>query len=109
MDATTLLQTDIIDILGLQHLPAPQKASLLNNMGQVIQERITDRVLEAMSADQRQAFEQLLNTNASAQDIDAFIRASVPDFEQIAAEEVVNFKSAMAQDVATVRKIATAQ
>ncbi len=108
MDMATnpMLQANIIDLLGLQQLSEDRKQQLLAQMVQVVQDRITDRLIEAMSADQRQKFDQLLNTNPEPKQLDDFFHANIPDYEQIAADEVAKFKEEMSNEVATVRQIA---
>ncbi len=108
MDAKTLLGANIIDLLGLQNLPEQQKVDLLTRMTEVIQDRITDRIVESLSADERAAFDQLMDRGASEKEVNTFLQAKVPEFGGIAAEEILRFKSQMVTDVATVRKIATA-
>lgn len=108
MDAKTLLEANIIEILGLQNLPEARKTELLTRMTEVIQDRISERILDGLSADDRVAFDQLLERGAGEDDINAFLKTKIPEFQDIAAEEIVRFKSQMVNDVATVRKIALA-
>lgn len=108
MDATSILQSNIIDVLGLQNLPEPRKQELLAQMAQVIQDRILDRMIEAMSADQRKDFDALLDTDPEPEKVDAFLKTAVPVYDQIANEEVAKFKMEMTNEVAVVRQIAQA-
>ena len=101
-------QANILDQLGLQALPEPRKQELLAQMGQVIQDRILDRMIEAMSADQRKEFDALLDTDPEPAQVDAFLKKAVPVYDQIAAEEATKFKMEMTNEVAVVRQIAQA-
>lgn len=106
MDALKLLQGNIIDLLGLQNLPEDRKQQLLTQMSQVLQDRLTDRLIETMSKEQRDQFERLLNTDPTTDQIDAFLKAAVPDYVELAMDEVVKFKKELVSEVATVRQIA---
>lgn len=108
MDALNLLQGNIIDLLGLQHLPEDRKQQLLAQMSQVLQDRLTDRLIESMSKDQRDQFERLLNSDPTPDQVDAFFKATVPDYVELAMDEVVKFKKELVSEVATVRQIAAA-
>ncbi len=106
MDVQTLLQTHILKLLDLQNLSEQQKTELLTHMGEVVQDRITDRIVESLSAEERAEFDALLDRNAAEQEVEAFLRAKIPDMESIVAEEVLLFKAQMVDDVATIRKVA---
>lgn len=108
MDASSIIQTNIFDLLGLQKLPDARKDELLNQMAQVIQDRITDRLIEAMSGEQRTAFEKLLDTNPEPNQVDDFLKQAVPGYEQIAQEEAQSFKQEITNEAAVVRQIAQA-
>ncbi len=105
MDALHLLKGNIIDLLGLQHLPADRQQVLLEQMSQVLQDRLTDRLIESLSADQRDAFDQLLNANPPADTVDAFFKQHLPEYIDIAMDEVAKFKKELVNEVATVRQI----
>lgn len=108
MDASSIIQTNIFDLLGLQQLPEARKNELLGQMAQVVQDRITDRLIEAMSGDQRAAFEALLDTNPDPNQVDDFLKQAVPGYQQIAEEEAQNFKQEITNEAAVVRQIAQA-
>lgn len=108
MDPKTMLATNIIDLLGLQSLPEGRKADLVNRMAEVVQDRISERVHEALSAEDRTQLDAMIDGRASEDEVNAFLQKAVPDFNAIAGEEVLRFKQQMASDVATVRKIALA-
>ena len=108
MDAPSILQANIIDLLGLQALPETRKQELLAQMAQVIQDRILDRMIEAMSADQRKEFDAILDADPEPEKVDTFLKTAVPGYEQIAAEEATKFKQEMTNEVAVVRQIAQA-
>lgn len=106
MNVQQLLNDNIFDLMGLQRLPEPKKAELLAKMSQVVQDRITDRMVESMSEDQRREFDRMAGENADAGAIDAYLRQAVPGMEQIVTEELARFKKEMVDESATVRQIA---
>jgi hypothetical protein len=106
MKAMVNLEENILDLLGLTHLPESRKTELLTRMTEVVQDRISDRVFEMLSADERAAFDRLLERGASDEEVGAFLVAKIPEYHTIAAEEALRFKRQMVNDVATVRKIA---
>lgn len=108
MDTPSMLQTNIIDLLGLQALPQARKDELLSQMSQVVQDRITDRLIEAMSADQRAEFGKMLDADPQPDVVDAFFKKVVPDYQKIAEEETAKFKQEMTNEAAVVRQIAQA-
>lgn len=103
-----MLATNIIDLLGLQSLPEGRKVDLVNRMAEVVQDRISERVHEALSAEDRAKLDAMIDGGSSEDEVNAFLQKAVPDFNVIAGEEVLRFKQQMASDVATVRKIALA-
>lgn len=109
MDIQKLIEGNIIDLLGLQSLPEKEKTELLTQLGEVVQERVTDRTLETLSEADRETFDALLEKNAPENDINAFLHASVKDLDQIVAEEVLLLKAQMVDDAQILRKIAAAQ
>lgn len=102
MSTKNVLTSNILDSLGLQNLSAEKKTELLGQMTQVIQDRVTDRVVEQLSADERKQFDQVFD-QSSSQEIDQFLRRAVPDFEQIMADEVARFQKEMTAEVDTLR------
>lgn len=105
--AQNLLEGNILEMLGLQSLPEKRKTELLTRMTEVVQDRISDRMAESLSADARKEFDQLIADSATGEQLDAFIAKHVPEFPQIVAEEVMRFKKQMVDDLATVQKIVT--
>lgn len=54
---TTQLQQNILQELGIDQLPLERQEEILSAMTEVLLKRLTLRVLENLSADQRQEFE----------------------------------------------------
>ncbi len=105
MDALHLLQGNIIDLLGLQSLPVDRQQKLIEQMGQVLQDRVIDALVAAMTEEQRTAFEQFLQSNPTAAQLDEFFKKHLPTYLDIVMEEAAKFKKELVNEVATVRQI----
>lgn len=103
MDNQALFKANIIDLLGLQNLPDEQKARLLERMTQVVQDRITDRVVAKMTSQQRQELDALLVREAAPDEVDALMKRVVPEFDEIATDELLKFKREMKENTDAVR------
>lgn len=106
MDIQTLIQGNIINLLGLQALPEKEKTELLTQMGEVVQERLTDRIFLTLSGQDRAAFEKLVDSDATPEAVDTFLRSKIENFEDLVMEEVLLLKAQMVDDAAVIRKIA---
>ena len=105
MDTKTLLTTNIIDLLGLKDLAESEKQQLMNRMLNVVNGRVADRVVGSLTMDQRAEFDAIIDSGGSPEDVDAFMRRAVPDYEKIAAEEALRFKQEMLEDVEAVKQV----
>ncbi|MBU0707940.1 hypothetical protein KKG41_06230 [Patescibacteria group bacterium] len=105
MDAKKLLESNIIDLLGIKNIPEDRQKKLLDRMSEVVQHRISDRVLEKLSETDKKAFDELLATDPKEEAVNTWLQNKVPEFQTIAAEEVLRFKKQMVEDANTVRNI----
>jgi hypothetical protein len=105
MDTQQLLQANVIDEMGLQSLPPDRKQALLDKMTQTIHGRVLDRVLDTLSAEQRQQFEALLASDASPEKLDEFLKQNVTEYEKMAMEELLKFKQEMIADAQEVQNV----
>jgi hypothetical protein len=101
---TSVLQENIIKLLGLENLPEDQKQKLLEQMSGVVQSRITRRVDAIFSAEQKDQFNKLTESGANDEQIGNFLKITVPNFDNIATEEIIKFKEEMAQEAQTVKE-----
>lgn len=108
MDAQTLFKANILELLGLQNLPQEQQGQMLAKMAKVVEDRISGRVAEALSPAQQADLDTLLASQASPEQIDVFMKRSVPNFDEIAADELLKFKQEMVNNVAAVKKMVNA-
>ena len=101
---TSVLQENIIKLLDLENLPEDQKQKLLEQMSGVVQSRITRRLDAIFSAEQKDQFNKLTESGANDEQIGNFLKSAVPNFDNIATEEIIKFKEEMAQEAQTVKE-----
>lgn len=87
-----VFKKNIIEELGLDALPEERKKELLNKMGGLIQRRVLLRVIESLSAADKQEFNQFLSQKNDNQAVYRFLLSKVPDIENITDNEIVKFK-----------------
>ena len=86
------LESNIIAELGLGSLSDEQKVALLNKMSDVIQKRLTLRVLDEMSEGDKKEFEKILEAEAGSTQTADFLQKVFPDFLQMVQEEIERLK-----------------
>lgn len=87
-------QQNIINILGIQSLPEEQKLALVEKISELVQKRLLLRVLDSLSLEKREAFEQLLTSNNQA-GLEQFLQTDVPQFAVWFEEELKKIKEEM--------------
>ena len=85
-----ILQQNIIDELNLQALNDDKKIALIEKMSEIVQKRLTLRLLYEMSLEDQGKFEAILDD--SPEKASEFLQKVFPNFLEIAQEEVVKLK-----------------
>jgi len=88
-----LLQSNIIELMGLEALPGEQKDALISQMQDLITIRVSNRVTEEMSDEDVGKLAEFENNPAGAME---FLANSVPGFEGVVQDEIVKLKAEMA-------------
>lgn len=104
-----ILEKDIIDLLGLKKLPAEQQTKLTARMAEVILDRITLRILDELSEEDKAGLDLLLQKKAKPQEIDAFLAKKVKNLDEIRTAEILRFKQDIVQDTEHLTQNLTAQ
>jgi hypothetical protein len=86
---TELLNVNLVKELGLDSLPQEKKAALINQMSEVVENRINLEILSLLSEDQKKELDKVLDSDG---DMLAFLKSNVPNFEILVAETIANFK-----------------
>lgn len=94
MDQQQLLSANIIDALGIAALPDDKKAALLAQMIDLIQKRITLRLIDGLSEKELEEFAKIAESR-DASKLAAFAQKHGKNLEQITMEETAKLKSEM--------------
>jgi len=93
IDVKKYLKADLFDELHLQELSGEERVSFLEKFGEIINHRVTMRVLDELSEDQKDQLEVIMNKPEPDQQMLAhFLQKEVPRFLQIVEEEVAGHK-----------------
>jgi len=90
-----ILQQNIIDELNLQALNDDKKIALIEKMSEIVQKRLTLRLLDEMSLEDQGKFEAILDD--SPEKASEFLQKVFPNFLEIAQEEVVKLKQELTE------------
>lgn len=89
-----LLETNIIEALGIESLPDDKKAKLVASMIDLVQKRIVVRILEGLSGDEAKKFVEIAESRDSVK-LAAWAGERGLSMEEITKEEVLKLKSEM--------------
>lgn len=92
------IQDDIIKELGIDQLPPEKQEEILTAMTEVILKRITLRVLENFSEEQKDEFDKICAQGDQAK-VSQYLEANVADYESIIKEETAKFRNEMHETV----------
>ena len=84
-----LLNINLVKELGLDSLPEGKRILLVNQMTDVVENRINLEILSLLTEDQKKELDKVLDSNG---DIVAFLKSKIPNFEILVAETIANFK-----------------
>lgn len=87
------LKADLFEEIGLKTLTPEERVSFLEGFGNVLQYRLTFRLMEELSAEQKTELDGVLANNSSdPKTIVTYLSTALPDFGKIAEEEVAKYK-----------------
>ena len=86
---------NLMQELGLAELPEDKKISLLSAMTESVLKRITVEVLSRLSDEDQSKLLSLENTAPDPQEIEKFLKAKIPDYDQIQNKVLQEFKEEM--------------
>lgn len=88
-----ILQKNIISELNLEMLDDEKKVALLDKMSEVIQKRMTLKVLEKLSDSEQDEFEKIMDKEPDK--VSDFLQTKIPEFTNMLQEEIVKLKAEM--------------
>jgi len=86
------IKNNIIQALNIENLPETEREDIILRVGTLIYQNVLMRVLETMPDKDQDAFEKMLDNNAQPEEIFAFLKNHVQNFEKIVEEEAIKFK-----------------
>lgn len=86
------IQKKITKVLEIDNLPPQELQEMIMRIGTVIYQNVLMRVMETMKEKDQDEFEELLDKNASPEEIFSFLKEKVKNFEEIIEEEALKFK-----------------
>ncbi len=91
-----ILQQNIILTLRLEALDDDKKIALLDKMTEVVQKRLTLKVIEQMTEEDKKEFEKLLAV--SPDKVSDFLQKVFPNFIEIIQEEIIKLKQELTDE-----------
>lgn len=95
-DAT--LQQNLIKELGIDKLPSEKQQEVLAAMTEALLKRLVIRVLEKLPEGDRAEFEKI-SKSQDAEKMTEFLKNKTPNFEEIAVQEIADFKKEITETV----------
>ncbi|GEM_PF-1755127 len=93
------LNQNIIIALGLQALDDSKKIELINKISDLVQKRLTLKLVQQMTEAQKDEFDKLAEAEAGEEQMSAFLQQVFPNFLELAEQEVVKIKSELSSVV----------
>lgn len=87
-----LLKTNLISLLGLEDASDERKRSVINKSANIIQKKVSMRVMKKMNEKQKNQFLQALEAEDEVT-VDRLVKENVDNLEDIVKEEVDSIKS----------------
>jgi len=87
------LTADLFKELGVDNLTDEERMHFLEGLGNVLQSRLTFRLMQELSGPAKEKFDELLAKNPNDDiAIAQFLNGALPNFQQIMEEEVAQYK-----------------
>lgn len=95
MENQTQIQKTIIDELGLNDLPQEKQDQLLIKMTEAVLNRIFVEIMEKLNENDQNAYEKMIDENASPEQLESFLREKIANYDEMVANVIANFKEEM--------------
>ena len=89
---SNIVDIDLLAEIGMDKLPVEEQAAMMQEMGDSIMGAIMVRVIPMLDEASQKELDTLLEGADDPQQLQDFLNAKVPEFQQIVTEEVENFK-----------------
>ncbi|HEX7260082.1 MAG TPA: DUF5663 domain-containing protein, partial [Candidatus Saccharimonadia bacterium] len=98
------LNDDFFNQIGLRGATDEQKDKLAEQLTQIVQNRIAVRLVEVLTVDELEHFDELLESKGEDEAYEYLLKI-YPEYPELLDGEVTQVKSALSQDVATVGEV----
>lgn len=87
---STANYTKLVGALDLSDLPANEQEEILLDLNDAVFKTSLLKMIEVMTEEQREALAKLMETEASEEELEAFLSANVPGAEQMVQEAIAS-------------------
>lgn len=94
-----ILGTDLMKELGFDALPIDQKMRIADDMGKVVMQGIWLKLLEHLNESRQADLDKLLDSGVDGDQLVAFFKSAIPNYEDIVKEEIASYKSLLMQEI----------
>jgi hypothetical protein len=95
MEQKTQIQKTIIDELELGDLPQEKQDQLLIKMTEAVLNRIFLETMEKLNENDQNAYEKMIDENASPEDLEKFLKEKISNYDEMVAKIISDFKKEM--------------
>lgn len=95
MEFEEFFKANVIDLVGLSDASEDVKRSFLESASQMVLEGVVDRIDSELPESKKEEFYRVFRAGAKDEDMQAFIKANIPNFEEIVGEETGRVKAAL--------------
>lgn len=97
MDYAAILN-QLADDLGFGKLDETRKNELITQMGEALLKRILLETFDRLGEGGTKEYDELIDRNGSQEEITAFLKGRIPDYEDMIMKVVTEFKEQMKQE-----------
>ncbi|MFP4539305.1 MAG: DUF5663 domain-containing protein [Candidatus Paceibacterota bacterium] len=96
-------KNDLLEEFDLKNLPEEAQSRILQAMTETLLKKITLRVLEELSEEERDEFEKV-REQEDAERTENFLREKLPNYDEILEEVVSDFKKEMKEHIEEIKR-----
>lgn len=89
----SIVPKDLLTEIGLDSLPLEEQAAMLSEMGDALMSAIMVRVVPLLDDAAKQELDTMLGGELEPVQLQTFLAAKIPNFQEIVDEEVTTFKT----------------
>lgn len=76
-------QEKVLKTLGIENAPQEKQEEILAKIGEVALKETLLATLERLDEDQKNTYNELLEKNASPNEVEGFLKEAIPDYEEM--------------------------